>query len=82
MNVHEESIRAPSAHLPDLDIRATIEMHGHCSTSSKRMATDITFLIAKVKQAKAFGSMLESFVDVSVGDIAVTVISQVIGVDT
>ena len=82
MDVHQEGIRAPSAHLPDLDIRATIEMHSHCSTSSKRMATDVTFPIAQVKQTQAFGSTLESIVDVSVGDIAVTVISQVIGVDT
>lgn len=81
MDVHHEGVRPPSAHLSDLDVRALVEVHGHSTTSSKRVAADIPFLISKLEQAKVFGCFLESCVDIISGDVAVTSRRQKVGVD-
>ena len=48
VDVHEEGVGAPAAHLSDLDVAAVVQMHGHGSASSERVAADVTFVIAKL----------------------------------
>ena len=55
MDVHQEGVRAPTAHHLDLDVRAFVKMHGHSSPSSEGMATNIALFIAKFEEVISFG---------------------------
>ena len=45
MDVHEEGVRAPATHFPDLNVAAFVEVHCHGAPSPEGVTADVTFVI-------------------------------------
>ena len=70
MNVHEESVGFPSAMFFDCFRGYPIEVHGHGTSSSERMAAHIISSVAQFGKTNSFSCILDSLVDVTLVDVA------------
>ena len=70
MNVHEESVGFPSAMFFDCFRGYPVEVHGHCTSSSERMAAHIISSVAQFGETNSFSCILDSLIDVTLVDVA------------
>ena len=70
MNVHLEGVSFPAAQFLDGEVRAAIDVQGHCTPSSEGVAADVGFFVVKeAEQSSIVGSLFNSGVDVVGRDV-------------